>query len=45
LNGFRIVLFDLGIGIRVQKQVFAALMLVGAGLFSWAVWALLPAFS
>ena len=45
LNGLRIILFDLGIGVRVQKQVFAGLMLVGAALFSWAVWALLPAFS
>ena len=45
LNGFRIILFDLGIGIRVQKQIFIALMVVGAVLFSIAVWALLPAFS
>jgi succinate dehydrogenase / fumarate reductase cytochrome b subunit len=45
LNGLRIILFDLGIGIRVQKQIFIALMVVGAVLFSIAVWALLPAFS
>jgi succinate dehydrogenase / fumarate reductase cytochrome b subunit len=45
LNGFRIVLFDLGIGVRVQKQMFAGLMVVGAVLYSLAVWALLPAFS
>ena len=45
LNGFRIILFDLGIGVRVQKQIFIALMVVGAVLFSVAVWALLPAFS
>ena len=45
LNGFRIILFDLGIGVRVQKQMFIALMVVGAALFSIAVWALLPAFS
>jgi len=45
LNGFRILLFDLGIGVRVQKQMFAGLMVVGAVLYSLAVWALLPAFS
>lgn len=45
LNGFRIILFDLGIGIRVQKQIFIALMVVGAVIYSIAVWALLPAFS
>ena len=45
LNGFRIILFDLGIGVRVQKQIFIALMVVGAVLYSIAIWALLPAFS
>jgi succinate dehydrogenase / fumarate reductase cytochrome b subunit len=45
LNGLRIILFDLGIGVRAQKQVFGGLMVVGAVLFSVAVWALLPAFS
>lgn len=45
LNGFRIILFDLGIGIRVQKQIFIALMVIGAVLYSIAIWALLPAFS
>ena len=45
LNGFRIILFDLGIGIRAQKQIFVGLMVVGAVLFSIAVWVLLPAFS
>jgi len=34
LNGFRIILFDLGIGIERQKALFWGLMALGAGLFS-----------
>ncbi len=45
LNGIRILLFDLGVGIRSQKQVFAGLMVVGCVLYAVAVWAILPAFS
>ncbi len=45
LNGFRIILFDLGIGIRSQKQVFLGLMAIGAVLYSIAIYILLPAFS
>lgn len=29
LNGLRIVLFDLGYGVKKQKQIFIALMIVG----------------
>jgi succinate dehydrogenase / fumarate reductase cytochrome b subunit len=41
MNGFRVVLFDMGVGIRRQKLVFwicmaVAAVLVVAGL--WAVW-------
>ncbi|HEX9908359.1 MAG TPA: succinate dehydrogenase, cytochrome b556 subunit [Thermoplasmata archaeon] len=47
MNGFRVILFDLGIGIKRQKLVFwitmaVAAVLVVAGL--WAIWHLiLPA--
>jgi succinate dehydrogenase / fumarate reductase cytochrome b subunit len=34
LNGFRIILFDLGIGIERQKTFFWGLMALGAGLFA-----------
>jgi len=33
LNGFRIILFDLGIGIEAQKGLFWGLMALGAALF------------
>lgn len=33
LNGIRIVLFDLGIGIQSQKQIFIGLMAIGAVIF------------
>ena len=41
MNGFRVVLFDMGIGIRRQKLVFwicmaVAVVLIVAGL--WAIW-------
>lgn len=42
LNGVRIILFDLGIGIREQKTVFGALMAVGGVLFSWVFLRILP---
>ena len=29
LNGFRILLFDLGYGIKKQKEIFVVLMLIG----------------
>ncbi|MBI4758868.1 MAG: succinate dehydrogenase, cytochrome b556 subunit [Chloroflexi bacterium] len=37
LNGIRIVLFDLGLGVRRQKEVFAVLMALAAALWVWAV--------
>lgn len=41
-NGLRVILFDLGIGIRAQKLLFWGLMAVAAILFAFAVDALLP---
>lgn len=41
MNGFRVVLFDLGIGIRRQKLVFWITMAVSAILIiggMWAIW-------
>jgi len=41
MNGFRVVLFDLGIGIRKQKLVFWIMMAVSAVLVIggfWAIW-------
>jgi len=40
LNGFRVVLFDLGIGIRRQKMVFWITMAVAAVLVVVGFWAL-----
>jgi len=37
LNGIRIVLFDLGLGVRRQKEIFAVLMALAAALWVWAV--------
>lgn len=37
LNGIRIVLFDLGLGVRRQKEIFAVLMALAAALWAWAV--------
>lgn len=42
INGIRLILFDLGLGIRIQKEIFWAGMTVGAGLFTWAVIRMLP---
>ena len=41
-NGLRVILFDLGIGIRAQKLVFWGLMAVAVILFAFATDALLP---
>ncbi len=41
MNGFRVVLFDLGVGIRRQKLVFWITMAVSAVLIvggMWAIW-------
>ncbi|NLG65012.1 MAG: succinate dehydrogenase, cytochrome b556 subunit [Actinobacteria bacterium] len=35
LNGVRVVLMDLGIGIRQHKAVFWSVMVVAAGLLAW----------
>ena len=40
LNGFRVVLFDLGIGIRRQKMVFWITMAIAAVLVVVGFWAL-----
>lgn len=42
LNGFRIMLFDLGIGIRWQKALFWGLMGVGALMLAFSAIILLP---
>jgi succinate dehydrogenase / fumarate reductase cytochrome b subunit len=42
LNGLRLLLFDLGIGIRRQKLLFWELMIVGVVAMFFAVNALLP---
>lgn len=42
LNGLRIILFNLGIGIRVQKQLFWALMVVAAALLGVITYYLYP---
>ncbi len=42
LNGFRVVLIDLGIGERGQKILFWTFMVLGAALFSFAVYAFSP---
>ncbi|MEE8174131.1 MAG: succinate dehydrogenase, cytochrome b556 subunit [Dehalococcoidia bacterium] len=41
-NGLRVILFDLGIGIRAQKLLFWGLMAVAVILFVFAADALLP---
>ncbi len=44
MNGFRIVLFDLGVGIRRQKLVFWICMAISAVLIVgglWAIWHLI----
>jgi succinate dehydrogenase / fumarate reductase cytochrome b subunit len=42
LNGFRILLFDIGIGIRWQKPLFWSLMGIGVLIFAFSVQVLLP---
>ncbi len=42
LNGFRVVLIDLGIGNRGQKVLFWTFMVLGVVLFSLAVYAFSP---
>lgn len=44
LNGFRILLFDMGIGVRVQKPLFWGLMLLGVIAFFLLVRVALPRF-
>jgi succinate dehydrogenase / fumarate reductase cytochrome b subunit len=44
MNGLRVMLFDIGLGIRHQKMVFWIMMAVGAVLIVgglWAVWDLI----
>jgi succinate dehydrogenase / fumarate reductase cytochrome b subunit len=40
MNGFRVVLFDMGIGIRRQKLVFWICMAVSAVMIVAGIWAL-----
>jgi succinate dehydrogenase / fumarate reductase cytochrome b subunit len=40
MNGFRVVLFDMGVGIRRQKLVFWVCMAIAAVLIVVGVWAL-----
>lgn len=42
LNGFRLLLFDIGIGVRRQKPLFWGLMAAGVVVMAFAVQALLP---
>ena len=42
VNGVRIVLFDLGVGVRSQKQIFWSAMGVGAVLFALVTWKAVP---
>ncbi len=42
LNGLRIVLFDLGYGIRAQRQVFAAVMVLTALIFGYSLYVIVP---
>ena len=42
MNGLRIILFDLGIGIRKQKIVFAGVMLLGLVVFCLVALDILP---
>ncbi len=42
VNGLRLLLFDLGIGIRQQKQFLVGAIVLGIALWSSAAWFLLP---
>ncbi len=42
INGLRLILFDLGIGIRYQKEIFWSGMAIAGILFIWSVFRLLP---
>jgi len=42
LNGLRLLLFDVGIGIKSQQPLFWGLMGVGVVLMAFAIRALLP---
>ena len=42
-NGFRVILFDLGIGLGAQKQLFWGLMAAAIVLFGFAAAAIAPA--
>ena len=42
VNGVRVILFDLGVGIRSQKPIFWGGLGVGAGLFGATLWAFAP---
>ncbi len=42
MNGVRLLLFDIGIGIRRQKGIFWVLMLVGLAAMAWTTAALWP---
>lgn len=41
-NGLRILLFDLGLGVRRQREVFLAFMIAGVAIFGAVLWFLLP---
>jgi succinate dehydrogenase / fumarate reductase cytochrome b subunit len=42
LNGIRLILFDLGVGIVNQKKIFWTAMGIALGLFSWALVRMAP---
>ncbi|MBI2303844.1 MAG: succinate dehydrogenase, cytochrome b556 subunit [Chloroflexi bacterium] len=37
LNGIRVILFDLGIGIRQQKAIFWGVLVIVSAIFAWGV--------
>jgi succinate dehydrogenase / fumarate reductase, cytochrome b subunit len=43
LNGIRVLLFDVGVGLNNQKQIFWSLMGLGSAMFVAGAWALWPA--
>jgi hypothetical protein len=43
MNGFRVVLFDMGLGIRKQKLVFWIMMAIAAVLVAVGFWFLFDA--